>query len=139
MSVKSVRRTLALWVSAAEPEIVFVAATNHAMPLSQFQASVLTGGILKDPGDAIAQRMKRRARFISLPSRRVNLAMLNGEADGVCYVRPRWLEGSFYWSRPLIPAAAVLVSRTGWCLARCRNPSFDGGAVGRHSRGKQRR
>jgi polar amino acid transport system substrate-binding protein len=92
-------------------EIVFVAATNHAMPLSQFQNGILTGGVLKDLGDAIAARLGRSARFINVPPKRVSLVLADGSADSVCYVRPAWLEGSFKWSKPFIPAGGVLVAR----------------------------
>jgi len=97
---------------AAPGEIVFVAATNHNMPLSQFRNGVLAEGLLKDLGDAIAQRMGLQVRYVSVPAKRVAHALLSGEADGVCYVLPRWLDGTFNWSAPLIPDGAVLVART---------------------------
>jgi len=98
--------------SAEEPAIVFIAATNHTMPLSEFQDSVMTGGILKDLGDAIAQRLGRRARYLSLPPKRVPLYLANGSADGVCYIRPQWVDGDFNWTCALIPATGVLAART---------------------------
>ena len=36
------------FVHAVAADIVFIAATNHTMPLSQFEEGRLTGGILKD-------------------------------------------------------------------------------------------
>lgn len=96
---------------AGPGELVFVAATNHNMPLSRFHDGQLVDGILKDLGDGIAQRMGLRARYVSAPAKRVAEVVSSGRADGVCFVLPRWLPGSFNWSRPLIPDAGVLVSR----------------------------
>ena len=96
---------------AAQGEMVFVAATNHNMPLSRFHQGELVDGLLKDLGDNIASRMGLRARYVSAPAKRVAEFLLSGRADGVCYVLPRWLTGSFNWSQPLIPDSGVLVSR----------------------------
>jgi len=96
---------------AGQGEMVFVAATNHNMPLSRFQDGELADGLLKDLGDSIAQRMGRRARYVSVPAKRVADYLVSGRADGVCYVLPRWLPGPFNWSQPLMPDAGVLVAR----------------------------
>jgi polar amino acid transport system substrate-binding protein len=97
---------------AAGPDIVFIAATNHTMPLSHFEDGRLTGGIIKDLGDSIAKRLGRRAVYVSAPPKRVPIILANGEADSVCYVMPHWIEGEFNWSKPLIPSSGVLVART---------------------------
>jgi ABC-type amino acid transport substrate-binding protein len=96
---------------AGQGEVVFVAATNHNMPLSRFQNGEMVEGLLKDLGDGIAHRMGRQARYVSVPAKRVAEYLASGRADGVCYVLPRWLPGSFNWSQPLMPDAGVLVSR----------------------------
>jgi len=96
---------------AGPGEVVFVAATNHNMPLSRFQDGELADGLLKDLGDSIAQRMGLHARYVSVPAKRVSDYLVSGRADGVCYVLPRWLPGNFNWSQPLMPDAGVLVSR----------------------------
>lgn len=97
---------------AGPGELVFVAATNHNMPLSRFRNGELVDGILKDLGDGIAQRMGLQVRYVSVPAKRVGEFLVNGRADGVCFVLPRWLPGAFNWSQPLIPDSGVLVSRT---------------------------
>ncbi len=97
---------------AAGGDIVFIAATNHTMPLSQFEQGRMTGGILKDLGDRIAKRLGRRAVYVSVPPKRVPLLLASGEADSVCYIMPQWIEGQFRWSRPLIPGSGVLVARS---------------------------
>lgn len=96
---------------AGQGEIVFVAATNHNMPLSQFRDGALVDGLLKDLGDAIAHKLGLRVRYVSVPAKRVAQTLLAGDADGVCYVLPRWLPGQFNWSQPLIADGGVLVSR----------------------------
>jgi polar amino acid transport system substrate-binding protein len=97
---------------AAGEDIVFIAATNHTMPLSHFEEGQITGGIIKDLGDSIAKRLGRRAVYISVPPRRVPLYLASGDADSVCYIMPQWIEGSYRWSRPLIPGSGVLVARS---------------------------
>jgi ABC-type amino acid transport substrate-binding protein len=96
---------------AGKGELVFIAATNHNMPLSRFQNGELADGLLKDLGDSIARRMGLQARYVSVPAKRVSDYLASGRADGVCYVLPRWLPGPFNWSQPLIPDSGVLVSR----------------------------
>jgi polar amino acid transport system substrate-binding protein len=97
-------------VHAANEEMVFLAPTNTAMPLARFTNGQLSEGILKDLGAAIAHQLGREARFVSMPSKRVGMAMRNNEADAVCYVLPQWMDGQFHWSRPLLPNAAILVA-----------------------------
>jgi polar amino acid transport system substrate-binding protein len=95
---------------AGQDEIVFIAPTNVAMPLAQFKDGRISGGILMDLGTAIAKRLGRTAQFVSVPSKRVSLVLAKGEADGVCYVMPHWIDGDFRWSRPLIPNTVLLVA-----------------------------
>jgi polar amino acid transport system substrate-binding protein len=95
---------------AAQDEMVFIAPTNHAMPLAQFKDGRVNNGILMELGVAIAHRVGRTARFVSVPSKRVSMVLAKGEADGVCYVMPHWIDGDFQWSRPLIPNRVLLVA-----------------------------
>jgi ABC-type amino acid transport substrate-binding protein len=81
------------------------------MPLSRFEQGTLSGGILKDLGDALAQRLGRSARYLSVPPKRVPLMLQNGEADAVCYILPAWVPGTYHWSSPLLPGSGVLVAR----------------------------
>jgi polar amino acid transport system substrate-binding protein len=97
---------------AAAPELVMLAPANHAMPIAQFRDGVLTGGILWDLGELIAARLGRSVRFVTIPSRRVGLALAHGDADGVCLVQPSWIDGSFLWSTELIPTGGVVLART---------------------------
>lgn len=95
---------------AGAQELVMIAPTNHAMPWAKFKDGVLTDGILKEMGEAIAARTGRRARFIDLPSKRVAGELTLGHGDGVCYVMPSWIAGDFNWTVPLIPSGGLLVA-----------------------------
>lgn len=95
---------------AAEGELRMIAPLNHVMPLARFHDHQLSGGILKDLGDAIARRMGRRAVYVSVAVDQVGPALTHGKADGLCYVRPFWIDGVFDWSRPVIPDAELVAS-----------------------------
>lgn len=95
---------------AAEGELLMIAPLNQTMPLAQFESEKLTGGILKDLGDAIAQRLGRRAAYLSVAGDQVGAALSKGKADGICYVRPFWIDGNFDWTRPVIPDAELVAS-----------------------------
>ena len=93
------------------PPLRFVAATNNALPIAQFDASErLVGGIVKDLGEMIAAGLDRQAVFVPMPGKRVSAALLAGEADAICFVLPQWLQGDFRWTRGLIPDAALVAS-----------------------------
>ncbi len=92
-------------------ELVMIAPLNQTMPLAQFQNDKLSGGILKDLGEAIAQRLGRRIVFLSVAGEQVSQALAAGKADGICYVRPFWIDGQFDWTRPLIPDAELVAAR----------------------------
>jgi ABC-type amino acid transport substrate-binding protein len=95
---------------AAPGELVLLAPANHAMPIAAFADGVLVGGILKEIDEAIGARIGRTVRHITVPSRRVSLVLAQGEADGVCYVQPNWIDGSFEWSAPMIPNGGVVLA-----------------------------
>jgi ABC-type amino acid transport substrate-binding protein len=96
---------------AQQQDIVFIAPTNHTMPMAQFRDGMLVDGVLKNLGDLIARRMERRAVYVSVPSKRVGEVLSAGGADALCYVVPVWIDGRFNWSKPFIPSQAVIVAR----------------------------
>jgi ABC-type amino acid transport substrate-binding protein len=98
---------------AAAGEIVMIAPTDLTMPLVQFRDGKLSGGILKDLGDALAQRLGRQASYLSVDVDGVTPTLTQGRADGICYVLPFWIDGDYQWSRPLIPDAELVVAREG--------------------------
>lgn len=98
-------------LSAATPELVMVAPLNLSMPLAQYQKERLAGGILKDMGETLAQRLGRNARFISVPGEAVSALLASGKADGICFVRPHWIDGDFDWSAPFMQDAEMIAAR----------------------------
>lgn len=97
-------------VHAASDQLRMIAPLNHAMPLASFEGDRLSGGILKDLGEAIAHRLKRRPVFVTVAGDQVAAALSAGKADGICYVRPFWIDGQFDWSRPLLPDSELIAS-----------------------------
>ena len=95
---------------AGEDELRMIAPLNQAMPLADFHDGQLSGGILKDLGDALAARLQRRPVFISVAGDQVAAVLSKGKADGICYVRPFWIDGEFDWSRPLLPDSELVAS-----------------------------
>lgn len=98
---------------ASSAELRMIAPRNQAMPLARFDAGQISDGILKDLGEALAQRLGRRASFITVDGGRIPAALTAGEADGICYVRPIWIDGDYHWSQPLIPDAELVAARPG--------------------------
>jgi polar amino acid transport system substrate-binding protein len=94
----------------ASGELLMIAPLNQTMPLAQFENDKITGGILKDLGEAIARRMGRSPAFISVAGDQVSTTLAQGKADAICYVRPFWIDGDYNWSRPLIPDAELVAS-----------------------------
>jgi len=100
-----------LGATAAPDALLMIAPLNQTMPLASFDAGKLDGGIIKDLGDAIARRAGRRASYLSVAGDRVASVLRHGQADGICYVRPFWIDGDFHWSKPLIPDAELIASK----------------------------
>jgi ABC-type amino acid transport substrate-binding protein len=97
--------------AATPPPLRFVAATNNALPIAEFDARErLVGGIAKDLGELIAAGLGRPVSFVPLPATRVSAALAAGEADAVCFVLPQWLQGDFRWTRGLIPEASLVAA-----------------------------
>lgn len=104
---------LSCTASALASDLVMLAPVDQAMPVVRFQDGRLTGGILKDVGDAIAARMGRRAVYLNADVADVKPMLTSGRADALCYVLPFWIDGDYEWSTPLIADAEMLVARVG--------------------------
>jgi len=99
-------------VAHASGDVVFGAPFSNAMPLASYDGDQLAGGILKDLGNAIAQRLGRSARFVLLPRNRLVSALVDGQVDANCYALPAWLDHpELRWSRPLIPNRDLVIGR----------------------------
>lgn len=94
----------------ASGELLMIAPRNQTMPLAQFDNDKISGGIVKDVSEAIARRMGRNIAFLSVAGDQVSATLAQGKADGICYVRPFWIDGDYHWSRPLIPDAELVAS-----------------------------
>lgn len=96
---------------AGPGELVMLAPLDQAMPIARFQNGVVAGGIVKDFGDVLAQRLGRRAVYLSADSPAVTSALSSGRADAMCYVLPFWIDGDYHWSAPLFPDAEMIAAR----------------------------
>jgi ABC-type amino acid transport substrate-binding protein len=97
---------------AGPGELVMLAPLDQAMPIVRFQNGVISGGIVKDMGDALAQRMGRRPVYMNADSPEVTPALSSGRADAMCYVMPFWIDGEYNWSPPLFPDAEMIAARS---------------------------
>ena len=97
---------------AGQDELIMLAPTDQSMPISRIQNGVLTGGIIKDVGDAIAQRLGRRASYLATDVPDVMPTLTSGRADAICYVLPFWIDGDYNWTQPLIPDSELVAART---------------------------
>jgi polar amino acid transport system substrate-binding protein len=97
---------------AGPGELVMLAPLDQAMPIARFQNGMLAGGIVKDIGDVLAQRLGRRPVYITADSPEVTPALTSGRADGMCYVVPFWIDGDYHWSQPIFPDAEVIAARS---------------------------
>ncbi len=96
--------------SAPADELVMIAPLNQSMPYARFEGGKITAGIIKDISEAIAQRAGKRITFASVSGTQVSNALIEGTVDGICHVRPHWIDGEHHWSRELIPDAELIAS-----------------------------
>lgn len=108
--------TFLLATPCSSANIVFAVSTGSAMPMTQFGAVVgpdqLTGGLLKDFGDALARELGMRAHYLTLPRKRVEAALLEGRADLLCDLRPEWVDSKgWMWSETVFSNHMIVASR----------------------------
>lgn len=96
---------------AAPGDFIMIAPLDQTMPIVRFDNALLTGGILKDLGDALAKRLGRRAVYLSVDVPGVKHTLTSGRADAMCYVMPYWIDGDYRWSTPLLPDTEMVVAR----------------------------
>jgi len=117
MPCRSPHLTLALWALSAGAlagpgELVMLAPVDQSMPIVRFQNGTVAGGVVKDFGDLLAQRLGRRAVYLNADSPEVTPWLSNGRADAMCHVLPFWIDGEYNWSPPLFPDAEMVAART---------------------------
>jgi polar amino acid transport system substrate-binding protein len=98
---------------AGVKELVVLVDTATEMPMSRFDHFVLVEGIHKDVGEALAQALGKKVRFMALPRKRITLALEKGEADVLCGYQPAWLPGKFSWSQPFMTQVEVVLTDRG--------------------------
>lgn len=84
--------------------------TGTEMPMARFRNGVLVEGIHRDIGLELGNRLGMPVRFVALPRKRIERALLDGEADILCSYVPEWLGARFTWSQPFVPIVQVLVT-----------------------------
>ncbi len=99
-------------VPLAAAELVVLVDTGTEMPMAGFRNGKLVDGIHKDLGEALGHKMGRSVSFLTLPRKRIALALESGKADLICMYIPEWLPGNFQWSQPFLPMKEVVVSDT---------------------------
>ncbi|MES2127103.1 MAG: transporter substrate-binding domain-containing protein [Pseudomonadota bacterium] len=97
-------------VPAAELLVLVDRASD--MPMAAFSSGALVTGIHKGLGEALARNLGRQVRFVILPRKRIEPALLRGEADILCGYTPQWLHGDFLWSQTIFTAEEVLATDT---------------------------
>lgn len=103
---------LLLAIPCRADELVFAVSTGSAMPMTSFQQERLTGGLLKEFGDALAGELHYVPRYLNLPRKRVEAALAGGKADILCDLRPEWLDGKDWrWSVAIFSNNMIVVSR----------------------------
>lgn len=97
--------------ASAVPPLVVLVDTGSQMPLADIRDGVLAGGLHRDIGAAIAERMGRTPQFKVWPRKRIATALEHGEGDILCLYMPEWLPGRLHWSVPFFPITEVVVTR----------------------------
>jgi ABC-type amino acid transport substrate-binding protein len=93
-------------------ELVYVVSTGSAMPMTDFRDGVLTGGLLKEFGDALARELGMTPRYLTVPRKRVEVPLASGQADILCDLRPEWLDGKdWLWSAAIFTNNEIVVNR----------------------------
>ena len=108
---------LVFWITSAcalagPGELVMLAPIDQSMPLARFQNGVISGGIVKDVGDALAQRLNRRAVYLNADTPDVTPFLSSGRADGMCYLMPFWVDGDYNWTVPVLPDSEMIAARS---------------------------
>ncbi len=93
-------------------ELVIAISTGSAMPMTEFTGYRLSGGLLRDFGDALATTLQMTPQYLLVPRKRVEEVLQSGKADIVCDLRPEWLDARNYrWSSAIFTNNMIVASR----------------------------
>lgn len=88
---------LAMPTAAATAVLRILVTTGTSLPFADISQGdprgndlQLQGGIIRDWGQALAERLGREPRFLLMPTRRVGLQLRNGSFDLQCFENPQW-------------------------------------------------
>ncbi|WP_255990697.1 substrate-binding periplasmic protein [Chitinolyticbacter albus] len=88
--------------SAAPLKMAHTAGMGY--PLVTLSGQRVTGGLLKELGDLIAQQLGSKAQHTLFSRRRIEQALARGEADIMCYSSPTWSPQAVGgWTRHVLP------------------------------------
>ena len=97
--------------AADRPAVLrIVAPTNQSMPMLRMAGAVPAEGLLKDIGEALAERLGLSPAFVPLPSKRAGPAVASGAADLLCYVKPGWLEDKVLWTHAFLAGTGIIAA-----------------------------
>eukprot|EP01136_Pigoraptor_vietnamica_P037969 Opistho-1_new@106651 len=92
MGLKLAMAAWLLWAAPAwAAELVVLVDASTEMPWAEVQEESVLGGLHRDVGEALAQRLGREARFLVLPRKRLGEALQRGQGDVTCAMQPAWL------------------------------------------------
>jgi len=94
-------------------EITFSYWNEAAPPFAFREGNGISDGIIKDLGDAIAQRLNKTPRYLNLPVPRTEQYLVDGTLDVNCITSPVWKKSpdDYHWSPTLFSGADRLLIR----------------------------
>lgn len=93
--------------------VTFAVSTSSAMPMTEFRDEKLSGGLVKDFGDALARELGMQPQYLVLPRKRVEAALATKQADLMCDTRPEWLEHKgWVWSQTVFSNNMIIATRS---------------------------
>lgn len=103
---------LAIAAPSRADDMTFAVSTGSAMPMTEFRHEDLSSGLLKDFGDALARELMLEPRYLVLPRKRVEAALLGGQADLLCDLRPEWLDSKGWaWTETVFSNNMIVAGR----------------------------
>jgi ABC-type amino acid transport substrate-binding protein len=96
-----------------EGEITFSYWNEAAPPFAYQEGTGIAGGIIKDFGDALAQRLDKQPHYLKLPVPRTEQYLVDGTLDVNCITSRAWKKtpDSYHWSPTLFEDADRLLIR----------------------------